>query len=127
MQNAHSTPVISADPADDVRCDEVSRTDKTHGSVNFAARDRFGRIIGANWNCATVTFAPALAGARSWSSLVKQPGTYFSLWTTALRDGGSYGASQRERIFTTEAERDAAVRKYIADARKRAEAKTQGR
>lgn len=127
MQNAHGTPVISADPADDVRCDEVSRTDKTHGSINFTAKDRFGRIIGTNWNCATVTFAPAPAGARSSSSLVKRPGTYFSLWTSALRDGSSYGATQRERMFTTEAERDVAVRKYIADARKHAEAKTQGR
>jgi hypothetical protein len=47
-------------------------------------------------------------------------GTYYTFTPCSTRNGGGYGASATKRYFTTEAERDAVVAKYLKDARKRA-------
>lgn len=52
--------------------------------------------------------------------LERRPGTYFAMRTSALRDGQEYGASQPDYFFETEAEREAAIARYLKGAEKRA-------
>jgi len=94
----------------------------------FNHRDRLGRLIGARADRSTVSYVDLteaeLETRRCWNCI--PAGTYFAFQPSALRNGRHYGASQREQLFTTEAEREAAVAKYFRDAEKRA-AKRAGR
>lgn len=83
---------------------------KTHGS----------RRIGAKIWTFEIEFTPAPADdRRGWHNRV--PGRYFGLLVSATRNGEPYGASQSERYFKTDGERDKAIAKYLKGARKRAE------
>lgn len=84
---------------------------------DFGVYDRLGRKIGAQVRTSENTFAVNEEG--SWGYL-RAPGRYFSFYPQATRNGVRYGAAQNEKHFDTAAERDAAVAKYLAGARKRA-------
>lgn len=87
--------------------------------VDYEVKDRLGRRIGAE-----IRFLPCevVALPDDAPSYWRGPavGQYFAASFNATRDGVRYGASQRQKLFATAAERDAARDKYLADARKRA-------
>lgn len=64
------------------------------------------------------TFEPTPEDACSWYN--QAPGTYKALYVAAARDGLHYGASQSTRYFATDAERAAAIAKYLKEAKGRA-------
>lgn len=87
--------------------------------VGFGQRDRFGREIGARITTAREDVVP-----RTDTHNLAEParlGTgWFTLVVHATRDGKVYGACQPTLYFKSATERDAAIEKYLAGARKRA-------
>lgn len=106
---------------------------RTYGpDESFGVKDRFGRELGAS-----VTLFTAINTPVSWETnfepfaqevakALLPAGRVYGFTPWSKRDGKPYGASQLARWFATEAQRDAAVVKYLAEARKRA-AKNAGR
>jgi hypothetical protein len=85
---------------------------------SFGVVDCKGRVIGAHAWTFELDFVEISQDAPSYYTM--EPGHYFVFCPQAIRDRVSFGAIQRDRYFKTEAERDAAVNKYLIDARKRA-------
>ena len=96
----------------------------------FDVKDRFGRDIGAQVVLQRVVFEaiPEAETKRDeygfprpgYPIYLKAPGEYFTFTPSALRDGKMYGALQEPRYFPAYGNRNAAIKKYFADARKRA-------
>ncbi len=86
--------------------------------VSFGVKDSRGREIGAQIRTWETDFESASPEVKMWYAI--KPGHYFSLNVHAVRGGISYGASQPTHYFTTVSERNAAIEKYLAQARKRA-------
>lgn len=114
-----------------VRTDASARTYEDH---DLDAGDRLGRRIGARvcrftstlnvWHD-SATGEPAPRGAdwhtpRPAGGFEPRPGTVWCYEPHALRNGKVYGASQPTSMFDSEADREAAVARYLRDARKRA-------
>jgi hypothetical protein len=91
---------------------------------NFGINDSRGREIGAQIYTyeETHTEISDEAAAASYSGYYTgvEPGLYFGFRPHATRNGSTYGALQHGARFATVAERDAAIEKYLAGARKRA-------
>ncbi len=91
----------------------------------FGVCDSRGREIGAQVKLVEATFTEATTEELTsrWT-YDTAPGTYFQFDPHATRDGVRFGAipqaKGRGENFTTAAERDAAIVKYLAGARKRA-------
>lgn len=86
---------------------------------DFNVCDSRGRLIGAVIYYREIELVEAAPETRSWYN--HPAGYWYTATMQATRDGKPYGASQTRRWFATEAEREAAVNKYLADARKRVE------
>lgn len=101
-------------------CDRLPRVETVEKvSHDFGFRDRFRRSIG----CFVTTYVAdvvALPEGAVYGYRMK-PGVYFVLCTSATRGGETYGASQSDRYFETDAERDAVLAKYLKTAAKAAE------
>jgi hypothetical protein len=100
-----------------------SLSDQHMSEESFGVKDRFGREIGARVWTHTVTYTleppegqPVTLSYRNNG----KAGTFYGFTPQATRNGQRYGASQSAAEFPTEKERDAAVKKYMAGARKRA-------
>lgn len=93
-------------------------TVSTTTSNDFGFLDKRGRKIGAIVTRATLDYVPAPEGAYSGYS--KAPGTYQGMLVQATRDGKSFGACQSWTSFDTVSEREKAITKYLASAKKRA-------
>lgn len=84
----------------------------------FGVRDHKGREIGGSVNRFRATFYQAPEEATYWH--FTPVGHYYGFRCHATRDRRSYGSTQPEQLFTTAAERDAAVETYFRNAAKRA-------
>jgi len=92
----------------------TNRASKHHA---FGLRDAKGREIGAQ----IVTYVEARTETEKSAYRSAWTGARFAFYPQATRDGAKFGALQDVRYFNTEAERCAAIAKYLSDARKRAE------
>lgn len=90
--------------------------DNTIEKVDFGYADSKDRQIGARISRFTVSYAPS---GRNYGYLAI-PGTYAGFQPHASRNGTPFGAIQSVRTFDTAEEREAAIRKYVAAATKRA-------
>lgn len=103
-----------------------SGRDLQERKVSFGIKDERGREIGADIDTGVTTFR--LVTQEEWDSQPSWGGGYYTVpagdqyWycPQATRNGKKYGALQRQQFFPTAAERDAAVEKYLANAKKRA-------
>lgn len=100
-----------------VICDVRNETRDLARQISFEVTDRFGRVIGANIYTSTIEFVAS--GKQSGWWLI-EPGKYFAFCPQASRDCRNYGAQRGDQYFKTLAEREAAIIKYLAAARKRA-------
>ncbi len=91
-------------------------TDDKTIRVDLDALDKRGRKIGARVDTFVMTFKPT----KSNYGYDCDPGSFFAFTTHALRNDVNYGPATRIAKFATEAKRDAAVAKYLTNARKRA-------
>ena len=87
-------------------------------------KDRLGRLIGAQVRLISATVRNLAEGekAEGWRAYHGEgwpDGPIFGFRTHATRNGSLYGASQRDRFFQPEAERDAEIEKYFAGFAKR--------
>lgn len=98
-------------------------------SHDFGVVDAKGRKLGATVTYTEVEYTEWTAAqyaelqAKKYGSLgsAKAPGTYaFCIRVQATRNGEAFGATQSTQEFATEAERFAAVEKYLKGAQKRA-------
>ena len=92
----------------------------------FGVKDAKGREIGAKIRTfeEVFSFGPGVAqypGSDYAHTCNIAPGLYYGFYPHATRNGKPYGAGQPVQRFATTAERDAAIAKYLAGARKRAE------
>jgi hypothetical protein len=90
-----------------------TRTDERRQLHTFSVQDGKGRFIGAEVRMHILT----VGEENGWGLL---PGTYFAWMGLATRAGKTYGALQQWRHCATEAERDAAIAKYLRAAQARA-------
>lgn len=94
----------------------ITETTVLHSyQTEFETRDQKGRQIGA---LAVVERLVYEAVDRPWG-FTREPGTYFTSFVQATRNGSTFGASQRAKFFASEeaALQDAALR--VAACRKR--------
>lgn len=92
---------------------------------DFGVTDARGRKIGAQVHRYVTEFVEKEGGwAANCMGSTRPAGTYITLQVQATRDGVPYGAWQDARYFATEAEREAAVAKYLKDAQARARKKS---
>ena len=82
----------------------------------FDAIDNKGRRFGARVIINQVVYVPQDADAR-WG-YYRPAGTYFVADPRARRGGASYGASQRDQVFVTQAEAEAWAAAYFIRAEK---------
>lgn len=100
---------------------KTKATDKTNrqtANVSFDVVDKKGRLIGAKVYTFEIDFIEIESDSGSYWTIA--PGHYFGFIPQATRNGQDYGAIQNFRLFLTPAERDDAIAKYLAAARKRA-------
>lgn len=106
------------------RCKIADNNTVTVASVlhDFGVVDERGRKLGARVAFSEVELVEVEAGADRWAcrTYSKPAGYYFLARMQATRDGSLFGATQLDNWYTTEAERDAAVAKYLKQARSRA-------
>lgn len=105
---------------------------RTYVTTDLEATDPKGRRLGARvcrftstlqvWHDkATGEPAPRSADWRlPDGGYEPRPGTVWCFIPQAMRGGKPYGASQATNMFDSEAEREAAIARYLVDARKRA-------
>lgn len=101
------------------------RNDVAQGSETreFDAVDSKGRRFGASAYKFHRDYSRKVGEVAAYCAhnMCQRPaGRYFGFRPQAMRGGERYGASHGETLYSTEAERDAAVAKYFADAQKRA-------
>lgn len=96
----------------------TTRTNDHKELHDFGCTDRFGRKIGAEISTYEADFTSLPEGANCWYN--QAPGHYYGLRCWATRYGATYGAIQPNTFYRTEAERTAAITKYLAGAQKRA-------
>ena len=99
-------------------CDSTTERLETI-SRSFGARDAKGREIGGRVIVSREILTPRLASTGN-GRISKQCGEWLVATPHALRDGERFGASQRDHRFLSQADLDAYVAKYFADAEKRA-------
>ena len=87
---------------------------------SFGYADKAGRALGCIVSYTLATFEQIPDSARLFYNV--KPGRYFAWNGQVTRNGAEFGAIQPTHYCETEAERDAAVQKYIANAKKRARA-----
>lgn len=103
----------------------VHLSDKPQGiiRIDFAAVDTKGRTFGAQAFCFSCEFERKTGEVAAYAAArfdQREPGTWYGYRPHATRGGKLYGASQGERLFATEAERDAAAERYLREAGERA-------
>ncbi len=91
---------------------------RVHHDLGHA--DAKGRRIGAEIRTSLITVADKPADHSGGYYGYRPAGRYYAFVPHATRNGVHYGASQRETLFAKVEERDAAIEKYLANARKRA-------
>jgi len=109
---------MSKCPYDENAKTKCERRDSQTVHHDFDACDAKGRALGTRVCTYVGVYTDAPTGAN-WYFRVPV-GTYFTFSPHATRNGQPYGAWQPDQVFTTEAERDAALTAYLAGARKRA-------
>lgn len=87
---------------------------------NFDVLDERGRMIGAKIRTSEITRTKKRMVQFGCMCLESQLGFHYEFIPQATRDGTPFGASQLGDIFRTIEERDAAIKKYLESARKRA-------
>ena len=103
-----------------MRTRKTYNPDITREHIDFGTLDSRGRKMGACIVRQTVTFEPASDHEQSGLFWSKEPGVYYAWWPHATRNGETYGALQGEKLCETPEEREQAIAKYLAGARKRA-------
>ena len=91
--------------------------------VDFGINDQKGRRIGACvrlFEMDLVEIPEEKLHSWRYGIFAMPPGHYLCVRTQATRNGESYGATQEPRYFHTEEEQEAAVARYLSDAKKRA-------
>ena len=88
---------------------------------DFAAKDSKGRSVGAMVITGMLIYTDRTDGYQGGYTV--PAGTYFGLYTKSTRNGQSYGPLQHWQRFDTAAQRDAALQRYLVQARKKAQAK----
>jgi hypothetical protein len=86
---------------------------------SFGVLDAKGREIGGSISIGREIRTPRLAEAKGYS-ITKECGEWLTASPGALRDGKRFGSSHGWQYFSSQAELDAYVAKYFADAEKRA-------
>lgn len=99
----------------------TSRSPVSVKMVSFGVRDSKGRVMGAQLVTYEAVFKPLGADLKMWYNIA--PGRYYALRVWATRDDKTYGATQSTKYFATVSERELAIKKYLAAAKKRATAK----
>lgn len=87
--------------------------------IDFGICDNRGRALGTIVYNAVFEHVEIANPTHCYYTHV-MPGTYFAFRVHSTRNGKPFGAWQKDRLFTTEAERAAAIAKYIAAAKKAA-------
>lgn len=102
-----------------IRASQSPPSDVAKQHVAFGITDGKGREIGARFTTYRIDWLP-----RAESCTLAQPdqlGTgWFVLDFHATRDGKDFGSSNPRGYFTSATARDAAIEKYLTDAKKRA-------
>lgn len=92
--------------------------------VDFCANDKKGRALGTRIYLGVAVHVPyedRPTDASQYATGYRiAAGTHFTLCVHTMRNGQTFGASQSRQYFATSEEREAAVNKYLAAARKRA-------
>jgi hypothetical protein len=90
--------------------------------IDFNRKDKKGRAIGARIYRGVATFVDFVEGdGRLFAFCTNRPaGDYLWYSQQATRNGNIFGPAQPYHYFDTEAEREAAIQKYLKGARKRA-------
>jgi hypothetical protein len=102
-----------------MKTQQMPYTNQQFTSHSFGAVDERGRVIGAEVWTGEVDYVPFVPTPVE-TGYNTPAGHYFAFRPSATRNGKPYGAAQYVRIFSTQAERDAAVAAYLKSARKRA-------
>jgi IS1 family transposase len=90
----------------------------SHREEDFGVRDERGRLVGCDgWVKKTLYTAVTDEHAAYWNTV--EPGEWFEASYHATRNGETYGSSNRNELFRTEAEADVFVAKQIEKCRKR--------
>ncbi len=100
-----------------IRRDELTIDEGTE-YYYFGVSDNKGRTVGCIVSFTVAVYEAAPAGATYWNNV--EPGTYFTWLGFATRGGETFGASPVRHLCKTEAERHAAVEKYLKGAKARA-------
>jgi hypothetical protein len=97
---------------------------ETREEFDFGVKDSKGRALGSRVFKGRDEFVEIDEAHRRENQYAVgyhvRPGSYFYFRPSATRDGKHYGAWHYPSYFHTAQERDAAVAKYVANARKRA-------
>lgn len=94
-------------------------------SGDFGVVDDKGRMIGYQIKLFDVEYVAFVEGDNYAYCNSHQPGKYFAFYPHATRNGNTYGACQQKQEYSTKAEREEAIKKYIDSARKRNQRKIQ--
>lgn len=97
----------------------VSHTDHDFGHLDAKWRTIGARVTTWEQDMEAVTEEEATAWRWGWYAVA--PGHWYIFCPHATRNGATYGALQSTQWFTTAAERDRAIAKYLKGAAKRAE------
>lgn len=91
---------------------------------DFGVTDKKGRTLGTCVISYVTTWAQCESTGRSLLCKPEQLGTWFAFRPQAQRNGMSFGGAGIESRYATEAERTAAIEKYLKGARRRAGVKS---
>lgn len=109
--------------AEDIKTKMVSAWNNEMETAHhdFGCTDERGRAMGADITTGTHEFAVIEGEPQQWTAwFTIAPGTHFYFRPHATRNGRGFGALQSARYFSTKQERETAIQKYLADAKKRA-------
>ena len=102
---------------------KIEETARTRVERGFGVLDSKNREVGGSVSLCVTTYTRDETRRPEQGGRVCTPGS-LGVWYTArphaLRDGQPFGAIQGAQSFRTEAERDAYVARYFANAQKRA-------
>jgi hypothetical protein len=102
----------------DIKTKRLHRTNTWIDYHSFEVKDDKGREVGTKVITYMVEFVEDKDPMYGFYKV--PPGNYFCLRVQACRGGKDFGAFQQEKRFKTVAERDAAIAKYLREARNRA-------
>jgi len=88
-------------------------------TFDFGCNDKRGRAMGAEITTYEVDFVEIVENCNG-GFYTHVPGHYFAFNPHTTRNGNGYGPVQPDYYFTTVAERQSAIDKYLTNSKKRA-------